>query len=136
MQLIDPIQLCPTCKIVKTPRSKHCNVCDRCVERLDHHCPWLNNCVGITNHIYFLLMINFYSLNIICMFSFTVRYYIEFMLSRHTEYHPFKFGQFKIVTPILPTNFVLNEVVVSISSLSIIILFVPYIYFIGFIWYR
>jgi palmitoyltransferase ZDHHC1/11 len=26
--------------------SKHCRACDKCVEGFDHHCKWLNNCVG------------------------------------------------------------------------------------------
>jgi hypothetical protein len=27
------------------------------VERFDHHCPWINNCVGINNHNYFILFV-------------------------------------------------------------------------------
>ena len=57
MQLVDPIQLCPDCEIVRTPRSRHCGICNRCVERYDHHCPWLNTCVGVNNHSYFLVFI-------------------------------------------------------------------------------
>lgn len=28
MQLIDPVQLCPDCEIVRTPRSRHCGTCN------------------------------------------------------------------------------------------------------------
>lgn len=53
LEVSDPTHLCPDCLTVRTSRSKHCSVCQRCVERFDHHCPWINNCVGANNHNYF-----------------------------------------------------------------------------------
>jgi len=57
LEQFEPHCLCPECQVIRTPRSRHCNVCDRCVDRFDHHCPWINNCVGIKNHSVFLLFI-------------------------------------------------------------------------------
>lgn len=35
--------MCGQCQTFKPPMSHHCRICNRCVSRMDHHCPWMNN---------------------------------------------------------------------------------------------
>jgi len=51
---VHPSEMCPECKVLRTPRSRHCTICNRCIERFDHHCPWMNNCIGVGNNNAFL----------------------------------------------------------------------------------
>ena len=81
LELIDPVQLCPDCEIVRTPRSRHCSICNKCVERFDHHCPWTDNCVGINNHSYFMVFITALQITLVGIMAITGyecgRYYTD-----------------------------------------------------------
>jgi len=48
---------CRHCKQPKPLRAHHCTICGYCVFKMDHHCPWINNCVGQNNHRYFILFL-------------------------------------------------------------------------------
>jgi hypothetical protein len=72
--------LCPECEVLRTPRSRHCNLCNRCVDRFDHHCPWVNNCVGRGNYRYFYLFVTTQSLFLFVVFVTSICYFkIEFV---------------------------------------------------------
>ncbi|KAI6222109.1 Palmitoyltransferase [Aphelenchoides besseyi] len=46
--------ICSRCESYRPPRAHHCRICKRCIRKMDHHCPWVNNCVGEFNQKYFL----------------------------------------------------------------------------------
>jgi hypothetical protein len=46
---------CETCNSLQPPYVYHCSLCKRCVVYMDHHCPWVNNCVGYYSQKYFVL---------------------------------------------------------------------------------
>ena len=69
----EPKSLCPDCQIIKTPRSRHCNLCKRCVDRFDHHCPWVNNCIGKNNFAYFYTFVFLQSTYLILLVAITVK---------------------------------------------------------------
>lgn len=50
-------RFCGRCKAFKPARAHHDSVTGRCVVKLDHYCPWVNNAVGIFNHKFFLLFV-------------------------------------------------------------------------------
>lgn len=50
---------CSKCNNHKPERAHHCSICGRCVMHMDHHCVWINQCVGLNNYRYFFQFVVF-----------------------------------------------------------------------------
>ncbi|XP_069952049.1 palmitoyltransferase ZDHHC20-B isoform X1 [Cherax quadricarinatus] len=72
------IRYCDKCVQVKPDRCHHCSVCGVCVLKLDHHCPWVNNCVAFTNYKFFILFLGYALLYCLFIGATTLQYFIKF----------------------------------------------------------
>ncbi|XP_028840069.1 palmitoyltransferase ZDHHC20-A isoform X3 [Denticeps clupeoides] len=72
------IRYCDHCQLIKPDRCHHCSSCDQCVLKMDHHCPWVNNCVGFSNYKFFVLFLGYSSLYCLFITATVLQYFIKF----------------------------------------------------------
>ncbi|PAA91932.1 hypothetical protein BOX15_Mlig030347g1, partial [Macrostomum lignano] len=51
------MEFCPKCNRERPVRSHHCSRCNCCVLEMDHHCPFVLNCIGEHNRWRFILLL-------------------------------------------------------------------------------
>lgn len=66
---------CFICDMVKPVRTHHCKTCKKCVQRMDHHCPWTGNCVGVDNVRYFIQFLFYASFTLFVLYGVSLFVY-------------------------------------------------------------
>ncbi|XP_033216454.1 palmitoyltransferase ZDHHC15B-like isoform X1 [Belonocnema kinseyi] len=84
------VRFCEQCLLVKPDRAHHCSVCGTCVLKMDHHCPWVNNCVGFHNYKFFMLFLAYAFLYCTFITATSLQYFVRFWkgeLNQEIKFH-------------------------------------------------
>ncbi|KAL4461578.1 hypothetical protein ABPG74_016202 [Tetrahymena malaccensis] len=112
-----PIEtICLDCQIIKPQRSKHCEYCKKCIKVFDHHCPWINNCIGANNHKYFISFIILLWLNKLALLVLTFLH----LLTQYDDEDTFVLNWFKNLSEntlhsLLITKYVAASLIIAIT---------------------
>ena len=78
VNLFSAVRFCEQCLLIKPDRAHHCSVCGTCVLKMDHHCPWVNNCVGFHNYKFFMLFLAYAFLYCTFITATSLQYFVRF----------------------------------------------------------
>ena len=79
---------CDKCKKNRPNRTHHCKICGVCILKMDHHCPWIANCVGEKNEREFIYFLLGSTLGTLFIFLLTIKYFVsDFINGNSSQYN-------------------------------------------------
>lgn len=80
------LKYCITCNLIRDVRTFHCDRCGLCIEKHDHHCGYLSNCVGVYNYKKFFLFIIIAFIHVSFMDLISIHYIAKFAGKSNNDY--------------------------------------------------
>lgn len=75
--------MCSVCECLRPPRAWHCDTCDVCILKRDHHCTFFACCVGYYNHRYFMFFTLYIFIAMVYSFYYNVIFLSNFIKWNH-----------------------------------------------------
>jgi len=117
----DAEDFCPHCLVKNNFRSKHCLICQNCIDEFDHHCFWVGNCIGKNNYKLFFIFLIYILLNTLYNIGVNIYYLAIEIGTENIQEDNKAFPGFYFGNCFLYNN--IFRIIVSISIFIICILF-------------
>ena len=117
----DAEDFCPYCLVKNNFRSKHCLICQNCIDEFDHHCFWVGNCIGKNNYKLFFIFLIYILLNTLYNIGVNIYYLATEIGTENIQEDNKAFPGFYFGNCFLYNN--IFRIIVSISIFIICILF-------------
>ena len=129
-------EYCPNCLIKINYRTKHCLICEKCVDEFDHHCFWVGNCIGKKNFSLFFNFLIFIIFNTAFNFLITTYYVFTEMSSPFGEKANDAFPGFYFGVNSVIYNRTVRIIVSIFISAVCVLFFIPLIDLFQIQWYN
>ena len=117
-QTTGEVRCCVRCARLKPDRSHHCRLCNTCVLKMDHHCPWIANCVGYANYKYFFLMVTY---GMLSLWLFAASFWQTLVITQRNSQS--SYAEFQFITAVY--------MLICLLALVITCFWLVHIYFIS-----